>query len=142
VKTEKDQERDEYATEFDATPDGRRFRYAVMALSVTRNKLRLIASPLAASTVVMAAVMLPFAPYNELLVPVAAFVSGVAIGTIFSGLLYFWPPLGREYLERIERVFGPKTRAKIWDGYNPLAPAERIDVIQIAKTVGEYRLED
>lgn len=142
MKTENDQERDEYASEFDASPDRRKSRYAVIALSVTKNKLRLVASPLAVSTVVMAAAMLPFAPYNALLIPVAAFVSGVAIGTFFSGCFYFWPPLGREYLERIESVFGPKTRAKLWDGYNPLAPAARIDVIQIAKTVGEYRLED
>lgn len=58
-----------------------------------------------------------------------------------SGLYFFWPPKGREFQERTERVFGPKTRATIWESYNPERPV-KVDVIRTAKEVGEYHLDD
>lgn len=79
----------------------------------------------------------------------------IAALTAVNALWRILPNEGREYLEMIEEVFGPLTRAEVWNWWRDMTqqmvsqtpyrrksnPLPTLDVEAIAKQVGEYHFD-
>lgn len=79
-----------------------------------------------------------FAPYQSLLLPSIFTLGSVALGTLLIAVIRIFPREGLEYLEMIEARFGQKTRAQVWQWHQAADQTAPLDVVKIAKEVGEY----
>ncbi|HCF9659841.1 TPA: hypothetical protein NI776_001568 [Pseudomonas aeruginosa] len=112
--------------------------YMVIGFLASKRKFTLFTKAALLPATVACCVAWAFAPYQSMLLPSLFTLGSVALGTLLIAVIRIFPREGLEYLELIEARFGPKTRAEIWQWYQASDQTAPLDVVKIAKEVGEY----
>ncbi|HHK0379403.1 TPA: hypothetical protein ACQQJB_003577 [Pseudomonas aeruginosa] len=110
----------------------------VIGFLASRRKFTLLTKAALLPAAVACCVAWAFGPYQSLLLPSLFTLGSVALGTLLIAVIRFLPKEGLEYLEMIETSFGPKTRAEVWQWYQVADQTVILDVVKIAREVGEY----
>ncbi|MEA8592172.1 hypothetical protein PZT57_26360 [Pseudomonas aeruginosa] len=112
--------------------------YMVIGFLASKRKFTLFTKAALLPATVAFCVAWAFAPYQSLLLPSLLTLGSVALGTLLIAVIRILPREGLEYLELIEARFGPKTRAEVWQWYQVADQTVILDVVKIAREVGEY----
>lgn len=116
--------------------------YTVIGCFATKTLFSKITLAGIAPVMAVASGFLILGPFESRVLPYVIAVFCILALTAVNAFWRVLPNEGRRYLDMIEDVFGPLTRAEVWKWWQQVEKHSKLDVEAIAKEVGEYQFGD